>query len=218
MAAGTLDSVEERARACTFCHGAQDRSAPDGYYPRLAGKPAGYLLNQLRNFREGRRQYAPMVRLVDTLSDAYLAEFARYFASLEPQHRPPRTHLLDRATAVLGERLVREGDAARGIPACSRCHGERLTGVLPFIPGLLGLPPDYVNAQLGAWRTGLRKAHAPDCMSRIAGRLSTREISAISAWLSAQPVSNAARPAAALDSPLPIECGSAAGTAIATQP
>jgi hypothetical protein len=26
----------------------------DGYYPRIAGKPAGYLYNQLLNFRDGR--------------------------------------------------------------------------------------------------------------------------------------------------------------------
>ena len=29
--------------ACTGCHGAEGRAASDGYYPRIAGKPAGYL-------------------------------------------------------------------------------------------------------------------------------------------------------------------------------
>ena len=41
------DSIAQRSLACTHCHGAQGRAAPDGYYPRLAGKPAGYLYNQL---------------------------------------------------------------------------------------------------------------------------------------------------------------------------
>ena len=44
------DNMAERTRACTACHGEQGRAGPDGYYPRLAGKPAGYLHNQLRNF------------------------------------------------------------------------------------------------------------------------------------------------------------------------
>ena len=28
--------------ACTTCHGKEGRAGPDGYYPRIAGKPAGY--------------------------------------------------------------------------------------------------------------------------------------------------------------------------------
>jgi cytochrome c553 len=35
-----------------------------------------------------------------------------------------------------------------------------MTGVAPHIPGLLGLPRDYLNAQLGAWKAGQRRAHA----------------------------------------------------------
>jgi cytochrome c553 len=65
--------------ACTACHGDQGRAGPDGYYPRLAGKPAGYLHHQLLNFRDGRRHYGLMTRMVDPLSDAYLLEIARIF-------------------------------------------------------------------------------------------------------------------------------------------
>ena len=38
------DTMAQRALACTGCHGPQGRSSPEGYVPRLAGKPAGYLL------------------------------------------------------------------------------------------------------------------------------------------------------------------------------
>ena len=41
------DTMAQRTQACTACHGNQGRAAADGYYPRLAGKPAGYLYNQL---------------------------------------------------------------------------------------------------------------------------------------------------------------------------
>ena len=90
------------------------------------------------------------------------------------------------------------GDAARGIPACVACHGARLTGAAPFIPGLLGLPRDYLNSQLGQWRSGQRHALAPDCMADIARQLAPEDIAALSAWLSSQPVPAGGKPAAAL--------------------
>src|ERR1700712_1628403 len=61
------DTSAQRTLACTACHGPQGRAAPDGYYPRLAGKPAGYLYNQLLNFRDGRRHYALMASLLTPL-------------------------------------------------------------------------------------------------------------------------------------------------------
>ena len=64
------------------------------------------------------------------------------------------------------------GDASKGIPACVACHGAGLTGMEPGIPGLVGLRPTYIAAQLTRWRVGDRHAAEPDCMKRIATRLS----------------------------------------------
>jgi cytochrome c553 len=100
------------------------------------------------------------------------------------------------------------GDATLKVPACVACHGQRLTGALPAIPGLLGLPRDYINAQFGAWRNGTRHAHAPDCMATIAGRLSLADVAAISGWLASEPVPDDATPAPGVSHPLPLECGS----------
>ena len=75
--------------ACTGCHGREGRAAPDGYYPRIAGKPAGYLFNQLRNFRDERRHYELMNGLLALLDDAYLREIAAYFAALDLPYPPP---------------------------------------------------------------------------------------------------------------------------------
>ena len=66
------DTMEERMRPCTACHGAETQSTRDGFSPRIAGKPAGYLFNQLASFRDGRRTYAPMVYLVQYMTDDYL--------------------------------------------------------------------------------------------------------------------------------------------------
>lgn len=191
------DSMAERTRACTACHGDNGRAGPDGYYPRLAGKPAGYLHHQLRNFAEGRRHYGLMTRLVDPMTDAYMAEIAAHFASLHLPYPAPTASKLPPERLARGQMLVQQGDASRGLPACVQCHGERLTGVQPNVPGLLGLPLDYLNAQLGAWQTGQRKAHAPDCMAEVVKRVPNEDIIAVSNWLASQPLPADTRPATA---------------------
>ena len=206
------DTMAERTRACTACHGDQGRAGPDGYYPRLAGKPAGYLHHQLRNFAEGRRHYGLMTRLVDPMSDAYMAEIAAHFASLHLPYPAPTPSTLPADRLARGKTLVLQGDAPRGLPACVQCHGERLTGVQPNVPGLLGLPLDYLNAQLGAWQTGQRKAHAPDCMAEVVKRIPHEDIIAVSSWLASQSLPADTRPAATVARPLSDSawrCGSA---------
>lgn len=207
--------MAQRVQACTLCHGPQGRAASDGYYPRIAGKPAGYLYNQLRNFREGRRHYALMASLLDPLSDDYLHEIADHFAALDLPYPPQRPAPGTPAEQRLGQRLVTQGDAQRGIPACVQCHGTALTGVVPAIPGLLGVPRDYLNAQLGSWKNGHRQAKAPDCMASIAQRLQPQDIAAVAQWISSQPIPAHAKPAATLPGALPMPCGGLMDTKVA---
>jgi cytochrome c553 len=204
------DTMAQRMQACTACHGAQGRAAPDGYYPRIAGKPAGYLYNQLLNFRDGRRHYRLMAQMVDPLTDSYLWEIAQHFAALDLPYDAPAPVAVSPADLARGQRLAQQGDGSLRIPACASCHGAQLTGMLPATPGLLGLPRDYLNSQLGAWRTGQRRAHAPDCMAQVAQQLTQADVSAVSGWLATQVVPPHAKPAAAPSQALPIACGGAA--------
>ena len=201
------DTLAQRALACTGCHGKQGRAAPDGYYPRLAGKPAGYLYNQLLNFRDGRRDYGLMSELIAPLSDAYLKELAGHFAALDLSYPPPQKPTLAAPELARADQLIRSGDAVRRLPACTACHGERLTGTQPAVPGLLGLSRDYLNGQLGAWRSGQRRARAPDCMAQIAKTLTETEINAVTQFLAGQPMPADPHPAAALAAPAPVACG-----------
>ena len=201
------DTMAQRLLACASCHARKDVN--DQYYPRISGKPAGYLYNQLLNFRDGRRQFPVMTYMVEHMTDDYLRDIATYFAS---EHLPPPPAQPSNVGAAILERgrvLALQGDAALRVPACVACHGQRLTGVAPAIPGLIGLPRDYVNAQLGAWRNKTRRAHAPDCMADIAARLSLADVAAVSNWLGMQPVPADATPATSITRPLPAACGSA---------
>lgn len=207
-AATVADTLAQRLAACISCHAREEKR--DAYFPRIAGKPAGYLYNQLLNFREGRRNSPLMTYMVAHQSDAYLSEMADYFSRLAPSYPPLAGQNASATQAQLarGQTLVEHGDAERKIPACTACHGTTLGGVQPAIPGLLGLPGDYINAQFGAWRNHTRRAAAPDCMAGIAERLSVTDVAAISQWLSRQPVPADVHPAARPARPLPLACGS----------
>ena len=206
--------MAERTAACTACHGTQGKAGPDGYYPRLAGKPAGYLYNQLRNFQDERRHYTLMAGLLAPLGSDYLRDMATYFSELDVPYPPPARSGAPAAVLARGKTLVLHGDKALGIPACVACHGQALTGVAPNTPGLLGLPRDYLNAQLGGWQTGQRKAHAPDCMAAIARKLSADDVNAATQWLSSQTLPAITKPAVQRPAALPgvlalPPCGSA---------
>ena len=182
------DTMEARLRACEPCHGRQGGGTNNDYFPRLAGKPAGYLMNQLVALRDGRRRYPPMNYLLEYQSDSYLQKIAEYFAALRPP--PVQQTATDVGAAVLarGRSLVTDGDQARGVPACSGCHGPKLTGMEPGIPGLVGLRKTYISAQLGAFRYGTRTAAKPDCMQLVAASLTESDVTAVAAWLASVPI------------------------------
>ncbi len=209
VAAPAPDTLEQRLAPCLACHQVRDRN--DAFFPRLAGKPEGYLYNQLRNFRDGRRQFPMMTYMVSQLPEPYLREIAGWFAAQHPPHAPQPAVQASPAQLERGRALVLQGDAGRKVPACVACHGQQLGGVAPAIPGLVGLPRDYVNAQFGAWRNGVRKAQSPDCMALVASRLTLDDVAAVSAWLASQRVDDAARPATAPGAPLPLPCGGMPG-------
>lgn len=201
------DTIAERVKPCMSCHSPEGRVVKDAYYPRLSGKPEGYLVNQLLNFKQGRRNSRPMNWLTENLSDQYLAEMAAHFAAQAPRY-PAQGAAAGSLRAEAAPPLVTRGDPARKIPACVACHGKALMGTAPYIPGLVGLPADYISAQFGAWKVGTRRAAEPDCMAGIAKQLSPAEVGAVAAWLAAQPLPADARAAPSLPAELPLRCGS----------
>jgi cytochrome c553 len=206
-----LDSIQQRVKPCTTCHGNEGRATREGYYPRIAGKPAGYLFNQLVNFREDRRHYSMMSYMAQLQTDDYLREIADYFGSLRVPYPPPHPPAVRTAVLDRGRQLVMQGDPTLDLPACISCHGRRMLGVAPAVPGLLGVSQDYLTAQLGAWREGVRAAAAPDCMREIVQRMRTEDLNALTAWLASQTVPEDAEPAQSFEATPELKCGSILG-------
>ena len=64
---------------CAGCHGFDGKS--QGTIPSIAGKPADYLLNAMKEFREDKRPSTVMNRHAKGYSDEELKLIADYFAS-----------------------------------------------------------------------------------------------------------------------------------------
>jgi len=202
------DTMQARVQACLPCHGPQGRGTDNDYFPWLAGKPAGYLFNQLLAFREGRRRYPPMNYLLEFLPEPYLERMAAYYAAQWPPSQPMAIPTATPDVLGRGRSLVMNGVPERGVPACAQCHGPALVGMEPGIPGLVGLKPTYITAQLGAWRYGTRTATAPDCMQHVAGLLTEGDVTAVAAYLSSLPVPADPSPLPNGTLTTPLACGS----------
>ncbi len=127
--------MQQCRAACTSCHGGRGEGLPgDAKVSRLDGKPAGYLLQQLESFQDGRRSHAAM----DYVVRDYLRQIAEYFAAHRVSYCRQSVPAVSAAARQRGEQPVRHGDSSRGVPACESCHGATLTGVEPMVPGLAG--------------------------------------------------------------------------------
>jgi cytochrome c553 len=70
-----------KAATCGACHGADGISTND-MWPNLAGQKAGYLVAQMKAFRDGQRSNPMMAPMVAGLSDDDIANLAAYYSSL----------------------------------------------------------------------------------------------------------------------------------------
>jgi cytochrome c553 len=162
--------------ACFVCHGLHGEG--DGAAPRLAGQSAGYLLKQMEDYSARWRNHAQMSAIAARLADADRVAAARYYASLKGPDGLMRP-------AATGWRLFLDGDQARDLPPCARCHGPSGRGVGLANPALAGQPAAYVETQLRAWKTSQRRNDPQDTMGAIARQLSEAEIKSLASYVEA---------------------------------
>lgn len=71
----------KKASACQACHGI-DGLAKMPNAPHIAGENTLYLQNQLKAFRDGKRQHEIMSFIAANLSDEDIADLAAWYASI----------------------------------------------------------------------------------------------------------------------------------------
>ncbi|HEX2018275.1 MAG TPA: cytochrome c [Aurantimonas sp.] len=80
--AADLAAGREKAQLCTTCHGRDGiATAPDA--PNLAGDSSIYLKEQLKAFRDGRRQHHQMSIIAQGLSDEDIADLSAWYEAIE---------------------------------------------------------------------------------------------------------------------------------------
>jgi cytochrome c553 len=161
---------------CQACHSADGtRGLPAN--PILQGQHPEYLVKQLTEFKSGKRNNAIMKGMAAALSEEDMKHIAAFYAS--KQAKPGFAKNKD--TVALGEKIYRGGIADRQVPACAGCHSPNGAGIPAQYPRMAGQHAEYTEAQLNAFRSGLRANSAQ--MTVIAGKLNDREIKALSDYI-----------------------------------
>lgn len=176
---GDAEAGQANAAVCGACHGA-DGNSPAPNFPKLAGQGERYLLKQMTDIKEGRRNVVEMTGMLTNLDEQDLADLAAYFSS-----QTQAMGAADPTLAERGEAIYRGGDLATGLPSCTGCHSPTGKGNPPAgFPHLAGQHATYTAKQLTDFREGNRTNDGDAAiMQTVASRLSNKDIAAVAAYI-----------------------------------
>lgn len=178
LAQGNAAHGKTLSTVCQACHG-PDGNSSAGTFPKLAGQNPRYLVKEMHDIKSGARQVAPMTGLLNNLSNQDMEDIAAYFASQK------RTlGAADPKLVKQGEDIYRFGIPRKHIAACAACHGPTGQGINSArFPSLAGQWPQYIEAQLRAFRAGTRDNDPHKMMRTTAMDLSNKEIKAVASYI-----------------------------------
>jgi cytochrome c553 len=149
---GDATAGSAKAAVCTACHGLNGNSADAALGPVIAGQNAAYVREQVTRIKNGMRVAPLMQPMVKDLSEQDIADVAAFFST-----QTPAGHEADPSYWKAGQKLYRSGDAARGIPACTSCHGPLGRGVpAAGYPALQAQYAVYTVKQLDGYANATR--------------------------------------------------------------
>ena len=80
--AQSASAGKDKAGMCATCHGPTGLSQlPNA--PHLAGQPAIYIIEQMKNYRSGKRSNEVMAVIAKPLTDQEIDDLAAWYASIE---------------------------------------------------------------------------------------------------------------------------------------
>ena len=161
---------------CAACHSA-DGSRGSPANPILQGQHPEYLVKQLTEFKEGKRDNPVMKGMASTLSEEDMRNVAAFYASKDAKPGFAK----NKESVALGEKIYRGGLADRSVPACAGCHSPTGAGLPAQYPRVRGQHSDYTEAQLVAFRGGQRK-NSPQ-MTGVTAKMSDKEIKAVADYI-----------------------------------
>jgi cytochrome c553 len=167
---------------CVICHTVEGNT-PNPTIPRNAGQSVFALYKQLHDFRSGARVSTMMSPLVKDLGDRQIADLAAYYGRLFRGSIEPAESGVYVGTDI--QNIVSNGDVARGLPPCSACHRTNAGGPIET-PTLTGQYPQYLEAQLTAFASGIRHNDIYHRMRSVAAKLTPIERGLLAIYYSGQ--------------------------------
>lgn len=160
------------AQTCVACHGEKGISTTN--FPSLAGQSPYAIYKQLHDYRSGARVNPQMTPVARALAPGDLAAVSAYYsrASMEYAALGGRD-FVDVGNPYI-DRLVREGDSRRRLPACLSCHVSGSGGPIET-PVIVGQSREYILAQLNAYANGTRRNDVYGRMRSISAELTPAE-------------------------------------------
>lgn len=180
-AQGDAAAGQAKSAICAACHGADGNSAVPNW-PKLAGQHASYLERQTALIKSGARPVPEMAGIVAGMNEQDFLDLAAFFSQ-----QTNNGGVADEATAALGQRIYKAGNAESGVPACMSCHGPAGEGnPLSVYPALAGQHSVYTSKMLMAYRDGANWGDddAPShIMNGAVAELTDEEIAAVSDYI-----------------------------------
>ena len=178
FAVGVYQAGQEKSITCAACHGATGVSI-NPIWPSLAGQHPGYLIKQLNDFKQKKRNNPLMSPMAINLSEQDMEDLAIFYAKQPiPQGKTAKKYL------ARGEQLYRGGDFSKHITACIACHGPKGTGnAQAGFPVVSGQQAAYTILQLEAFKSGQRSNDLNSIMHDISGRMSKEDMEAVANYM-----------------------------------
>lgn len=166
--------VAAAIETCNACHG-EEMLKSDKTFPNINGQNRTYILNQLIDFKSGRRKSDIMAGIVAELTTSDMQGLATHFA------KQPWPEL---AAAPVTPEVKKAGQAVLDTLNCSGCHHEHFAGDT-VRPRLAGQNSDYLVKTMQEFRDKTR--HNYIVMSAILNGVTDEELKAVSDYLATLP-------------------------------
>ncbi|WP_027995108.1 c-type cytochrome [Simplicispira psychrophila] len=164
-----LTTGRKVAAVCANCHGEGGNSVkPD--IPNLAGQNPAYLLEQVRQFADGRRRDMFMEGMIRAMNSDEKVGMVLFYTSQQVVHTP----LANAALAAKGQEYFNK--------VCFRCHGTDGRGSAQF-PRIAGQQINYLTQTLKRYRSG-GGTRADSVMVTHAKSMTDADIQAVVAFVS----------------------------------
>ena len=194
--AGNAAAGQAKSAACGGCHGPDGNNTPEMFAaikaPKLAGQVPDYIVKSLHDYKAARRSNEVMSPQAQAVAENDMADIAAWFGSQKVQPNPAQNKDL----LAQGEKIYMKGIGRPDVvAACIGCHvpngvGNRdwdkiMTRVQAVLaPAIGGQHAGYISDQLKAYKTGKRATDPAKVMRDIAGRMSEKDITAVSEYIS----------------------------------